>query len=526
MCLNSSGHKNSETHQACCESNGQTISISRRGFLGGMSAVAGLAIVSAAEAQESEGKRFVGKADFPAGKALRILPVLVYQLESPKEMTSWRSYGDLREQSSVEAEARHIEAELKDFSQKAEFPVEILPVVLVNDETKAKATKSMDADMLVIYAAGAAAPLYAVLAESKASAVMFVRHKTKPYYLYHEIAHWRFLRRNEDAMAEPNMDTDDIAVDDYNELLWRARAIYGLKNAKGTKMLAIGSLAAYSEPAQKNGPVHAKEVWNYEIEIVPREDFLKRLNSARADKELVKTIGQQAQELMSRPNITMQTKPEFVVNSFMALHVCRELLKEKQAFNFGFDFCMGREVIEMLGTPPCLVLAMANDEGYTAYCHTDLSHTFPGVLMRWITGKPTFLCNTHFPHDGIFTVAHCAAPMRMNGKDYEPATIMTHYESDYGAATRVAYPLGQQVTVVMPNLHCTKWQGFRGKIAACPTLAACRSQIDIEFDGDIKSFTKKMEGFHAQLVYGDYLREVGYALKKLKKVEWQNFSET
>jgi hypothetical protein len=28
-----------------------------------------------------------------------------------------------------------------------------------------------------------------------------------------------------------------------------------------------------------------------------------------------------------------------------------------------------------------------------------------------------------------------------------------------------------------------------------------------------------------QVVYGDYLREVGYALKRLKKIGWENFSE-
>jgi len=34
-----------------------------------------------------------------------------------------------------------------------------------------------------------------------------------------------------------------------------------------------------------------------------------------------------------------------------------------------------------------------------------------------------------------------------------------------------------------------------------------------------------MQGFHTQVCYGDYLREIGYALKKLGRLEWQNFSE-
>ena len=69
------------------------------------------------------------------------------------------------------------------------------------------------------------------------------------------------------------MDVDDIVVDNYDGILWRLRALYGLKNAKGTKMLAIGGLAAYSEPGQRPGPAHAKEVWDYDFEIVSEAQF-------------------------------------------------------------------------------------------------------------------------------------------------------------------------------------------------------------------------------------------------------------
>jgi L-fucose isomerase-like protein len=243
------------------------------------------------------------------------------------------------------------------------------------------------------------------------------------------------------------------------------------------------------------------------------------------DKNILKQVEHQTDELLAQPNVTLKTDRRFVVNSFLALNVCKQLMKESGATNFGFAHCMGRSVIEMLDTPPCLILSLANDEGYTAYCHTDLTHTLPGVLLRWIAGRPTFVCNSHFPHDDIFTVAHCAAPRKMNGKDYEPTTIMTHFESDYGAATKVQYTKGQIVTVIIPNLRCSKWQGFRGKILDSPSNPACRSQIDIQVQGDFRRLLTEMQGFHVQVCYGDYLREVGYALKKIEAVEWQNFSE-
>ena len=53
----------------------------------------------------------------------------------------------------------------------------------------------------------------------------------------------------------------------------------------------------------------------------------------------------------------------------------------------------------------------------------------------------------------------------------------------------------------------------------------CRSQRDIRIDGDWKRLTENIEGFHAQVVYGDYLRETGYALKKLGALEWCNCSQ-
>jgi len=134
-------------------------------------------------------------------------------------------------------------------------------------------------------------------------------------------------------------------------------------------------------------------------------------------------------------------------------------MAEAGATNLGVADCM-TGLIPILDTPPCLALAELNDEGLTAFCHTDLTHTMPGVLMRWIAGKPSFVCNANFPHHGLLTLAHCAAPRKMNGRDLEPTRIMTHYESDYGAATKVEYRRGQVVTCIVPNLRSTKWFAF------------------------------------------------------------------
>jgi hypothetical protein len=462
-------------------------------------------------------------ASAPRGVPLRVKPILTYEVPRRQEKNSFRSYGAIDDAAKAAEEAKRIEGELKQLAARAEFAVEILPVSAVDNDQQAEKAAATECDLLLIYPAGGG-QIYKIVA-AKTPKMVFIRHNSGPYYLWHEIVHWRLLRKNDDTFVPLDLDLNDVVVDKYDEVLWRLRALYGLKNAKGTKMLAIGGLAAYSEPAQKLGPAHAKEVWNYQYDVVSEEDFAKRLERARNDQRVAEAVGQQTKALLAQPNVTLMTDRKFVFNSLLALWVVKELLKESGATNFGFAHCMGRQVIAMLDTPPCLVLSLANDEGFTAYCHTDFSHTMPGVLLHWISGKPTFVCNSHLPHDGIFSVAHCAAPRKMNGKDCEPTKIMTHFESDYGAATKVEYTKGQVVTVLIPNLHCTKWQGFRGKIAGSPSHPACRSQIDIEVDGDWRRLIKDMQGFHTQVCYGDYLREVGYALKKVKKVEWENFSD-
>ncbi len=500
--------------------------LTRRGFLGNVGGAtllggATLMLASRAPAAAAGHVTLTGQR-LPTGKPLRVLPLLTYDCPQRQDKTSWRNYGGIQTAEVAAQEAKRIQAELEQLAQSLEFPLEILPVSLVADPAQLAAAGAIDCDVRLVFAAGGFW-MYE-LAKAGPPLIVFVRHRTEPHYLWYEIAHWRLLRANGDEMSLPQMTVEDVVVDDPQELGWRLRALYGLKNARGTKMLAIGGLVAYSQPGQECGPPCARDVWGYELETLPYETFAARLQQARADQQVLQEIERQTDALLSQPNVTLQTDRQAVFNTFLALHVTRGFLEETGATNFGFGHCMGRDVIGMLDTPPCLLLALANDEGYTAYCHTDLTHTLPGVLMRWIASRPSFVCNSHFPHDGLFTVAHCAAPRRMNGRDLEPAAIMTHYESDFGAATKVEYTKGQVVTVVVPNLRCTKWQGFRGTIIDTPSRPACRSQMDIQIDGDWRGLQAHLEGFHTQVCYGDYLREIGYALRKLGHLEWQNFS--
>jgi hypothetical protein len=107
----------------------------------------------------------------------------------------------------------------------------------------------------------------------------------------------------------------------------------------------------------------------------------------------------------------------------------------------------------------------------------------------------------------------------MDGVRYEPVRILTHFESDYGAAPKVEMRKGQAVTNLVPDFEVRKWVGFLGEVVDNPFLAICRSQIDVAIKGDTQKLLEEMKGFHWMTCYGDYLRESAYALKKLG-VEW------
>jgi hypothetical protein len=498
---------------------------SRRNFLGvsaRMAALAGVAGLGAWPVRAVPTGTVAG-TPLPFGRPLRVKPLLVYHLDQRREKTSWRGYGGLRSPADVEEEFQRINGDLKNIAAEAGFPLETMPLSKVNSDAQARSGAEAAADVLLVFGASGPQQWIEALAASRKPVILFVRHKSGPVYLWYEIAHWRLLRKSEDALAEPNISVDDVVVDDLGDVVFRLRALYGLQNVRGTRMLALGGLQAYSRPGQELGPKHAREVWGMELIDYPVGELGKRLEQARADASAQKEAKRLADELLAQPNVALATERKFVVNTYLALNVIREVMKEKNATNLGVADCMVG-LIPILDTPPCLALSTLNDEGFTAFCHTDLTHTMPGVLLRWISNKPSFVCNSHFPHHGVVTLAHCAAPRKMNGRDFEPTTIMTHYESDYGAATKVEYRKGQEVTCIIPNLHCTKWYGFKGRIEDSPSMDMCRSQMDVRIEGDWQKLTREMEGFHTIVCYGDYRREVGYALSKIKGLTWADYS--
>jgi hypothetical protein len=511
----------------CCSHAGANIDekaffgMSRRDFLLGLgTAGVGALAASSCQAQPALRKPIAGMG-LRMGSALRVKPALVYSFHQRREAWSWRPWGGLHNQSDVDKEAATIEKELKKLALSSDFPMEILPLARVNNGGQATSVKDSDCDVILIFAAGGAQGWLETMVASEQPNLIFLRHRSGPVYLWYEIVHPRFLRKNSDDYKQPGIDVGDIIVDDYDEVLWRLRTFYGLKNALGTRIVAIGGPGGWGV-GNKYGPETARDIWKLDIRPVEYKELEPMMKKNLNDQKVVREAERQTDEYLAQKGVSLHCDRKFLVNAFILTKVFKELMEKEDAPAITVHHCMGT-IIPMSQTTACMPLTFINDEGLMAFCESDFVTIPSGILLRYISGKPSFLQNPNFPHKGITTHAHCTAPRRMNGRDYEPVKIVTHYESDYGAAPKVNMRKGQIITVLAPSFTSKKWIGYRAKIIDHPFYDICRSQIDIEIDGDWRKLIEDKQGFHTMICYGDYLREVGYALKKVG-IEWQNLS--
>ncbi len=461
------------------------------------------------------------------GKALNVRPVLMYRTPQRREATSWKSWGGVQTEQAASEEANRITKELNALSAGASFPINVLPVIKVKTPEQASQVHKNDYDVVIVYpATGSGDTLRACFARAKdKDTIIFARHSSGPVYYWYEALSVKYLE-TADGPFEQNsykdhggVHVDDVVIDDDRELLWRLRALYGIKNFIGARIVALGGPWGKYAP---EAPDFAREKFRINIIDVGYEEAAPRVKSALKDRNLVSKAEAWMDRYLSMPNTTSMTDKKFIVNAFVLYSVFKDLMRENKAPAFTIRHCMGK-ILPIAQTTPCLSLSLINDEGWPAFCESDFVVIPSGILLHHISGKPVFLHNSTFPHDAMVTCAHCSAPRRMDGTTYEPAKILTHYESEYGAAPKVDLPRGKEVTFIDPEYSTGRWVGFKGIVKGNPFLEICRSQQDVEIQGDWKKLCKEVRDSHWMMVYGDHLNELGYASRKLG-IHWDNIS--
>lgn len=508
--------------------------ISRRAFAGLTAAgiAGGVLKAGLASSANAEATAEPWDPDRPrkvSGAALTVQPVLMYTTYQRREKTSWKSWSGINTREAAAEEAGRIGKELEAFVAGADFPLTMLPLASVSSPAEAQKVHENDYDVLLLYpATGSGSMLRACFPPKQdKDVVIFVRHQSGPVYYWYEALSTRYLKKGtqEELAKRTSRDhggpaVEDVVVDDYAEVAWRLRALYGLKNFVGQRIVALGGAGGKYDP---QAPAVAREKYALEIIEVTYDDLAERIKRARADRQLLAQAEKATQRYLALPGTTLETRPEFVVNAFVLYAIFKEWMREHHAPAFTIGQCMGT-VIPLAETTACLALSWLNDEGVAAFCESDFVIIPPGILLHYVSGRPVFLHNSTFPHRGLVTCAHCTAPRRMDGAKYEPAKILTHYESDYGAAPKVEMTVGQQVTFIDPEYATGRWVGFTGVIRANPFMDICRTQQDVQIQGEWKKLLAEVRDSHWVMVYGDWLKPLGYAARKIG-IQWVDLSE-
>lgn len=486
--------------------------LSRRTFLGG-TVLAGTALTGVALGASVKGDEL---PEPKPRRAVVVKPVLIHDLPVRAPQTSWRGWGGIQTEADVAAERTRIDNELREISKNADFPVTFLPLTTARNTAKLAGDPDVaKADVLLVYAAGGGVDGLEKLGKN---VIFFLRHQSGPVSLWYEIISPRFLRQHTDNPKVTTVDAQDVVVDKLDELTWRLRSLCGLVNTMGGRIVAIGGPQAWAQPAGVV-PDLCRKLWKLDIRDVPYAELGERIKAMRADARAVSLAEQRTDHYLATPGTSLKTDRVFVRNAMLLEQVFRRILVEADCRSITINSCMGT-IMPMAETSACLCLSTLNDAGYLAFCESDFVVIPAGMLISGIAGRPFFMNDPTFPHDSLITLAHCTSARKLDGRNAEPATILSHFESDYGASPKVEMKVGQTVTNVIADFAAKRWVGVRAQVVGSPFLPICRSQVDVKVACDSLKLAERMPGFHWMTIYGDYTREIGYALKKIP-ITWE-----
>ncbi len=465
-----------------------------------------------------------GKAFVNFGKPLRVQPILMYATPEKKFQTSWKSWGGVQTEQAATEEAARIAAELDALSKAPGMSLEILPVQKVRTPEELERAHQVEYDAVIVYPATGGGNLLRACFSKKAPTVLFVRHTSGPVYYWYEALSTQYLKVGPPTPGDqPSYDPclEDVVIDDMAELQWRLRALYGARNLRGARIAALGGpIGKYAPEA----PDLARKRLGMEIIDVPYASIESRIQGLLQDNAFMAQCDEWTKKYLALPFTTLDTETPFVRNSFMLYKLFKDLMVENECSSFTIQSCMGT-IMPMAETTACLTLELLMDEGYVAFCESDFVVIPAGMLLRYISNRPVFMHNSTFPQKGMVTCAHCTSPRRLDGEHFEPARIVTHYESEYGAAPKVEMPKGQEVTFIDPEYATGRWLGFKGTVESNPFLEICRSQQEVHIQGDWRKLLKEIRDSHWMMVYGDWLKEAGYAARKLG-MAWDELEDT
>ena len=170
-------------------------------------------------------------------------------------------------------------------------------------------------------------------------------------------------------------------------------------------------------------------------------------------------------------------------------------------------------IIEKLKATGCLALALLNDEGIDAACEGDLQSLLSMILVRRITGMPSFMANPSAmsKDNHTTTFAHCTVPTTMCRR----YGFRSHFESQCGLAVAGEFSPSEVYTIF-------KWGGEKldrffveeaVSVVAPSNENLCRSQLTLNFYNPEYMLNNPI-GNHHIILKGAFADQLRTALKR------------
>lgn len=230
-------------------------------------------------------------------------------------------------------------------------------------------------------------------------------------------------------------------------------------------------------------------------------DAYEKADRAQAQRWADKWMGEAAR-------VVEPTAEEIAKSAAMYLAL-RRLLDERQAQAVTMN-CLGGVYSGQTHAYPCLGFFQLNSDGQVGACEADLQSTITMLAMKYLVAKPGYIS------DPIIDTAtnrivyiHCVAPNRVFGPEgpTNPYEIRSHAEDRKGAAIRSLMPVDQTVTTL--QFAPTRREVIIHQARTVDNIdepRVCRTKLAAEVKGDINKLLGEWDrwGWHRVTFFGDH----------------------
>lgn len=163
---------------------------------------------------------------------------------------------------------------------------------------------------------------------------------------------------------------------------------------------------------------------------------------------------------------------------------------------------------------PCLGLFQLNNAGSTGVCEADLDSTLTQLLIRYLTGRPSYVSDPVIDTAaGQIVYAHCVATNRPFGPRglANPYLIRSHAEDRKGASVQSLLPLGHPVTTAKISAEHKAFAIHTGRtVANVEDDKACRTKLAAEANVQriLDNYHSELFGWHRVTCYGEYRKQL------------------